>query len=85
MNVRTITVLGAGTMGHGIAHAAVSSGFETRLYDVSDTQLARARATNRGCRDIERRKSERGSFKRGARAVRAPFASHARTESRSTA
>jgi 3-hydroxybutyryl-CoA dehydrogenase len=30
-------------MGHGIAHAAVSSGFETRLYDVSDTQLARAR------------------------------------------
>ena len=44
-NVRTITVLGAGTMGHGIAHAAVSSGFETRLYDVSDTQLARARAT----------------------------------------
>jgi 3-hydroxybutyryl-CoA dehydrogenase len=43
MTVRTITVLGAGTMGHGIAHAAVSSGFDTRLYDVSDTQLARAR------------------------------------------
>jgi 3-hydroxybutyryl-CoA dehydrogenase len=43
MKVRTITVLGAGTMGHGIAHAAASSGFDTRLYDVSDTQLARAR------------------------------------------
>jgi 3-hydroxybutyryl-CoA dehydrogenase len=42
MNVRTITVLGAGTMGHGIAHAAVASGFETRLYDVSDMQLERA-------------------------------------------
>jgi 3-hydroxybutyryl-CoA dehydrogenase len=45
MKVRTISVLGAGTMGHGIAHAAVSSGFDTRLFDVSDTQLARAQAT----------------------------------------
>jgi 3-hydroxybutyryl-CoA dehydrogenase len=31
-------------MGHGIAHAAVLSGYETRLYDVSDTQLEKARA-----------------------------------------
>ena len=44
MNIRTIAVLGAGTMGHGIAHAAAASGFDTRLYDVSDTQLVRARA-----------------------------------------
>jgi 3-hydroxybutyryl-CoA dehydrogenase len=44
MTVRTIAVLGAGTMGHGIAHAAAAAGFETRLYDVSDAQLARARA-----------------------------------------
>jgi 3-hydroxybutyryl-CoA dehydrogenase len=42
MSVRTVTVLGAGTMGHGIAHAAVVSGFQTRLYDVSDAQLASA-------------------------------------------
>jgi len=42
-NVRTVTVLGAGTMGHGIAHAAATSGFETRLYDVSDSQLGKAR------------------------------------------
>ena len=41
MKVRTIAVLGAGTMGHGIAHAAVASGFDTRLYDVSDVQLER--------------------------------------------
>ncbi len=41
--IRSIAVLGAGTMGHGVAHAAASSGFETRLYDVSDTQLAKAR------------------------------------------
>lgn len=43
MNVRTIAVLGAGTMGHGVAHAAAASGFGTRLYDVSGTQLAKAR------------------------------------------
>jgi len=39
-----ITVLGAGTMGHGIAHAAMAGGFETRLYDVSPEMLAKARA-----------------------------------------
>jgi 3-hydroxybutyryl-CoA dehydrogenase len=42
--VRTITVLGAGTMGHGIAHAAASSGYETRMYDVSDAAVAKGRA-----------------------------------------
>jgi 3-hydroxybutyryl-CoA dehydrogenase len=42
MTVRTVAVLGAGTMGHGIAHAAVASGYDTRLYDVSDAQLAKA-------------------------------------------
>src|SRR6187455_709872 len=42
-DVRTVTVLGAGTMGHGIAHAAATSGYETRLYDVSDAQLGKAR------------------------------------------
>lgn len=41
--MKTITVLGAGTMGHGIAHGAISAGYETRLYDVSDAQLAKAR------------------------------------------
>lgn len=43
MSIRTITVLGAGTMGHGIAHGAISAGYETRLYDVSDAQLSKAR------------------------------------------
>jgi len=42
--MKVITVLGAGTMGHGIAHAAAASGFETRLYDVSTAQLDKARA-----------------------------------------
>jgi 3-hydroxybutyryl-CoA dehydrogenase len=44
MTFRTLTVLGAGTMGHGIAHAAVASGYETRLYDPSQPQLTKAEA-----------------------------------------
>lgn len=43
MTIRNIAVLGAGTMGHGVAHAAAASGFHTRLYDVSDASLAKAR------------------------------------------
>jgi 3-hydroxybutyryl-CoA dehydrogenase len=41
-DVNRIAVIGAGTMGHGIAHAAVVAGYETRLYDVSEAQLAQA-------------------------------------------
>jgi 3-hydroxybutyryl-CoA dehydrogenase len=43
MNIHRIAVLGAGTMGHGIAHAAMTGGFETRLYDVSDAAVAKGR------------------------------------------
>lgn len=44
MDVKTVAVLGAGTMGHGIAHAAMAAGFETVLYDVSQAQLDKGRA-----------------------------------------
>ncbi|HEX5473378.1 MAG TPA: 3-hydroxyacyl-CoA dehydrogenase NAD-binding domain-containing protein [Vicinamibacterales bacterium] len=44
MTIRTIAVLGAGTMGHGIAHAAISAGYATRMYDVSDIAIERGRA-----------------------------------------
>ena len=37
-----VTVLGAGTMGHGIAHAAMTAGFETSLFDTSNDALVRA-------------------------------------------
>jgi 3-hydroxybutyryl-CoA dehydrogenase len=37
--IKTVAVLGAGTMGHGIAHAAMVAGYDTRLYDISQTQL----------------------------------------------
>ncbi len=38
-----IAVLGAGTMGHGIAHAAITAGLDTALYDVSSDALTRGR------------------------------------------
>jgi 3-hydroxybutyryl-CoA dehydrogenase len=44
MDVKTVAVLGAGTMGHGIAHAAMAAGFETVLYDVSQAQLDKGKA-----------------------------------------
>ncbi|HYB93555.1 MAG TPA: 3-hydroxyacyl-CoA dehydrogenase NAD-binding domain-containing protein [Vicinamibacterales bacterium] len=43
MDVRTVAVLGAGTMGHGIAHAAMTAGYATVMYDVSDAAVAKGR------------------------------------------
>jgi 3-hydroxybutyryl-CoA dehydrogenase len=42
MEVKTIAVIGAGTMGRGIAYASALGGFQTVLEDVSDVVLARA-------------------------------------------
>ena len=42
--MKTITVLGAGTMGHGIAHAAIAGGFVTRMYDVNDAAVEKGRS-----------------------------------------
>jgi 3-hydroxybutyryl-CoA dehydrogenase len=39
---RPLAVLGAGTMGHGIAHAALTAGYHTRLYDVTEAPLQKA-------------------------------------------
>jgi 3-hydroxybutyryl-CoA dehydrogenase len=44
MNIERIAVLGAGTMGHGIAHAAIVGGFDTALFDAAPEALARARS-----------------------------------------
>jgi len=37
--IQRITVLGAGTMGHGIAHAAIIAGYDTTMYDVARPAL----------------------------------------------
>ncbi|MGH9805366.1 MAG: 3-hydroxyacyl-CoA dehydrogenase family protein [Candidatus Acidiferrales bacterium] len=55
MNVQSIAVVGAGTMGRGIAYAAVAGGFRTLLSDVSEEVLAKAqvyiRETLQGARE----------------------------------
>jgi len=42
--MKQIAVLGAGTMGHGIAHAAIAGGYQTRMYDVTDAAVDRGRS-----------------------------------------
>src|ERR1044071_3062013 len=53
-----IGVLGAGTMGAGIAQVAAQSGHETILVDVSDEQLQKAKA---GIEKVLARLVEKGS------------------------
>jgi 3-hydroxybutyryl-CoA dehydrogenase len=58
MSIERLAVLGAGTMGHGIAYAALAAGYDTRLFDVAAPALARARAAIEAiiAGGIERRK-----------------------------
>ena len=42
--IKTVAVLGAGTMGHGIAHAAIAGGYLTRMYDVDDAAVDKGTA-----------------------------------------
>src|SRR5690349_8231244 len=42
--MKTVVVLGAGTMGHGIAHAAMTAGYDTVMYDVSDAAVTKGRS-----------------------------------------
>jgi 3-hydroxybutyryl-CoA dehydrogenase len=44
MEVKTIAVIGAGTMGRGIAYASALAGYRTVLEDISDTRLEQATA-----------------------------------------
>jgi 3-hydroxybutyryl-CoA dehydrogenase len=45
MDIKTIAVIGAGTMGNGIAQAFAQAGFTVRLVDVAQPMLNRARAS----------------------------------------
>ncbi len=45
MNIRIVTVIGAGTMGAGIAQVCAQSGWETRLYDAFPEGLERGMKT----------------------------------------
>jgi 3-hydroxybutyryl-CoA dehydrogenase len=46
-DIRTAAVLGAGTMGNGIAHVLATTGITTRLYDVAPGQIERGLASIR--------------------------------------
>jgi 3-hydroxybutyryl-CoA dehydrogenase len=43
--MKNITVIGAGTMGNGIAHVFAQSGYNVQLFDISEAALKRAVAT----------------------------------------
>jgi 3-hydroxybutyryl-CoA dehydrogenase len=45
MDIQRILVIGAGTMGHGIAHVAAQAGYEASLYDVDPAQVERGLAS----------------------------------------
>lgn len=63
MEVKTIAVIGAGTMGRGIAYAAALGGFQTLLQDVNEAALAKAMAWIRDALDegVKRGKVEGGA------------------------
>src|SRR5687768_7718550 len=42
MEIKTVTVIGAGIMGSGIAHVSAAGGFQTKLYDISKEMMAAA-------------------------------------------
>ena len=45
MNITNVAVIGAGTMGNGIAHVFAQNGFKVNLVDVNPAQLEKARQT----------------------------------------
>ncbi|MFO0931316.1 MAG: 3-hydroxyacyl-CoA dehydrogenase family protein [Planctomycetota bacterium] len=58
MSVRTVLVVGAGTMGHGIAQAAAVAGYDVRLFDVDAKAVASGLAKVKGSLDklVEKQK-----------------------------
>src|ERR1017187_836783 len=45
MSIKNVTVVGAGTMGNGIAHTFAQSGYDVKLVDVNDAALAKGMET----------------------------------------
>jgi 3-hydroxybutyryl-CoA dehydrogenase len=48
VTIKRLAVIGAGTMGHGIAHAAIQAGYDTRLFDVVHPALEKGRLAING-------------------------------------
>lgn len=45
VNIKNISVIGAGTMGNGIAHVMAQFGYVVNLFDLSNNQLDKAKST----------------------------------------
>ena len=45
MDIKYVSVIGAGTMGNGIAHVFAQNGYQVTLIDISEPQLQKAMAT----------------------------------------
>jgi 3-hydroxybutyryl-CoA dehydrogenase len=63
-DVKVAAVLGAGTMGHGIAHSFSMSGIETRLYDIDAAAVERGLSAIRGTLE---KGVDKGKIQAGAR------------------
>jgi 3-hydroxybutyryl-CoA dehydrogenase len=63
-DVKVAAVLGAGTMGHGIAHALALAGIETRLYDIDAAAVERGLSAIRGTLE---KGVDKGKIQAGAR------------------
>jgi 3-hydroxybutyryl-CoA dehydrogenase len=66
MEIKTVGVLGAGTMGNGIAHVFAKAGFRVILFDVAQPQLERALQTIGKNLDREVAKSKLSAAERDA-------------------
>ncbi|PID46362.1 MAG: 3-hydroxybutyryl-CoA dehydrogenase [Proteobacteria bacterium] len=51
MSIKTVGVIGAGTMGNGIAQVFAASGFQVVMQDIAESSLARGMATISGSLD----------------------------------
>ena len=92
-DIKNVTIIGAGTMGHGIAHVGAAAGFETRLFDVDQAAREHGLALIEWIDGamVQKEKSEVDSFlrvavasqrvgKRDNHVIELPFATGARKD-----
>jgi 3-hydroxybutyryl-CoA dehydrogenase len=75
MKIQNIAVIGAGTMGNGIAHTFAQSGFNVRLADVNSSQLEKA--INTISKNFDRQISKGSSTEEEKSAALKRISSHA--------
>lgn len=69
MTIKKVTVLGSGTMGHGIAQISAMKGYEVFIYDIDQKMLDKAMETIRGSIDKHFVKKEKITKEEGDRII----------------